>query len=235
MADGEIIKATSAKVMTWPVLVKPEFQKLSNGTQTEKRKFSAQFILNQDDPDVVTLKRAVLGEIKRVFPTEYGQAVTACSQPGQKATVDAVLGYLSGRLNIPLVDGTAKAAARVVVGKNDAEYVRGKVLLNASSREESPPALGGIENGVVVNYETADQRAMAASKFFFGAEAFYKVNVKAYNASSTVRGVSAYLQTVVVTGAGERLGPQGGSATEDFGHVAGKVTNVNPLDDEIPF
>jgi len=235
MAEGEIIKATSAKVMTWPVVLKPEFQKLSNGTQTEKRKFSAQFVMDPNDPDVATLKKAILGEIKRVFPTEYTQVVAACSQGGAKASVGSVLGYFGRRLNVPLADGTVQADERVAKGKNDAEYKRGKVLLNASSREESPPALGGIENGIVVNYETVDQRAMAASKFYFGAEAFFKVNVKAYSASSTVRGVSAYLQTVVVTGAGERLGPQGGSATEDFGHVAGKVSSVNPVDDEIPY
>lgn len=229
--QGEIIKATTAKVMTWPTLITAEAQKLKNGEITKDKKFSADFILSQDDPDLLTIKRAVIDEVKRVFSAEYIQAMTACSQGGQKPTVSGMLGYLGGRLNLPLTDGTVKADARVALGKTDGEYARGKTVLHTSSREASPPALGGVVNGRVIDYATADQRAMNAGQFYFGVEAYFKVNVKAYNASSTVRGVSAYLQTVVTTNTGDRIGPQGASATEDFGHVSGHVSAVNPLDD----
>ena len=143
-------------------------------------------------------------------------------------------------IRTPFKSGTALADARIaenekrVAGglkpKPSLEFARDKGTLHM--RSKWPPTLSAVQtNGKILDYTDAT-RASAEPKFFFGAEVVCVLNF----APNEVRGkaVSCYVNTVMATGKGTRLGGAK-PGSEAFAGYAGRASDENPLDDEIPF
>lgn len=207
--DGRFT-ATSPKIMIHPHLHQASsYVDKKTGRKSDKPEFSASFVMEANDPDFAAMKAIVARLVADNFPGE--------------------------KVQLPFKSGTMLADERVKLGKNDGEFMRGKIVLKAASGEQYPPALGGVENGRAVDYDTTDKKLMSVSKFFFGAEAFFQVVFKEYKVGSNTPGVKAYLSKVFVTGKGEKL-TSGASAAETFGAYMGQASNVNPLEDlDIPY
>ena len=229
--DGRFT-ATSPKILMFPHLHEAVRMKLGNGMESKDASFSASFLIGPDDPDLAAIRRMILTCARDLAPGEYAAAVAAHKASPQGDTAENLLRLLAPKLDFALRPGDVAADARKAKGKDDGEFQRGKFILKASSGEQYPPALGGIENGVGVDYDTFDKLAMSKPKFFFGAEAFFAVNFRHYRVGNNKPGVKAYLSKVFINGKGTKMA-SGQSAAETFSAYVGQVSAVNPIDDDL--
>lgn len=209
-----LFNLTAPAVMIFPSLFEPKAIQIA-GKPAGEPKYGANFMFGPEHPDLTGLKAAMV-------------AVARAKWPGRD---------LKG-LAFPLANGDKLAdQRRERTGKDDREFQRGKVLLKA--RAKFQPRLSAIINGKLVDLEGP---AMASHKslFFFGAEVLIQVNFATYlGVGNNSDGVTAYLNMVLTTGKGERLGSSRQSAAEAFAGYVGHSTNYDPrgagYDDEIPF
>jgi len=108
------------------------------------------------------------------------------------------------------------------------------------ARSKFQPKLGVIDNGTLVELEDDAQKAKYKGKFYSGVVAFASVNLVAYDrvGDGNKDGVTAYLNQVLSTGQGKKLGGDGGgSLASNFSQYLGQVVTEDPTagDDEIPF
>jgi Protein of unknown function (DUF2815) len=139
--------------------------------------------------------------------------------------------------NKPFRDGSQLADKRkeenngAAKKKPDMEFCRNHGVLMARSKYQ--PNLSYMERGMIVDCMDDQAKMRAEPKFFFGADVVATFNFRA----SEVRGqksVAAYIQLVMATGKGKRLG---GSrpGSEVFASMQGKETDEDPSDDGIPY
>ena len=231
-----------AKIMMFPELIVPVEGRDDAGELTGKKSWKVEFLLDPDEPDAAGLMKLAGAFYQQAFPEQWATAkdlAKGALSAREAMTYPMVFARLRSMLNVPFSDGTAKADALKAKAKKYGEAYRGKLILAASKPELkrdgtkiAPPALCGAENGVVVDYNTPDLLTRASSKFFSGAECFFEVMFASYSAGKG--GVKAYINLVYVTGNGDRLAG-GASGVEKFGMHVGKVSHVNPIDDDIPF
>lgn len=223
--------ATNPKILMFPHLHEAVFMQLGAGRTSKDKSFSASFVIEPTDPDLEGMRRLILSIAKDAFPAEFGRALEAVLRGEKRALTSADLAalmqLLAPSLDFPITSGDAKADARQAKGKSDGEFMRGKFVLKASSGEQYPPALGGIENGRAVDYDTAEKLAMSKPKFFFGAEVFFQVSFRDYRVGNNKPGIKAYLSKVFATGKGTKL-TSGASAAETFSGYMGQLSGVDP-------
>lgn len=209
-ADGRVVFTQPAR-MVFAALDKPKrFKK--NGKESGEAKYSATFLLHEDD---------VKGLKERAADVARGK------WPGRKLS----------ELKFPFTEGD-KEADKAASKEKDGEFFRGCWVLRASSK--FPPLLSKLENGKVVNYEGEDRIAILKPSLYSGCYAYAQVNFVAYDAvgENGRDGVTAYLDMVLRAKDGDRIG--GADPATAFRGVVGQHTDENPLgneedNDEIPF
>lgn len=210
--DG-IYNLTSPAVLMFPNLLEPK-PYVENGIAKGEPKFSATLVFTGDHPDLKGMKEKV--------------ALLARAQWPDKPFSE---------LCFPFRAGDKSADKRKAKGKDDAEHLRGQVVMKTSSKFE--PRLAYFEGGKIIDLETLIAKQAAKNRFFNGAEVLATINFVAYEAKgeSSKGGVTAYLNVILATGKGNRL-TGGATASEVFKGYIGSVSAVDPtggdsLDDVI--
>jgi len=124
---------------------------------------------------------------------------------------------------------SALAARKKGKTPRDGSLYAGTWVLRAKSKFQ--PALAGVEGGKIVKYETEVAKVAAKERFYSGANALVQLNFVAYESAIGGRnlpGITAYLNLVLVTGGGERIGGQAADA-DVFRDYIGSLSDVNPL------
>lgn len=130
-------------------------------------------------------------------------------------------------LKFPFTPGDKSADKRKANGKNDAEHLRGQIVINTKSKYQ--PRLSVIDNGKIIDLDTDLLKAAHKSKFYNGVEALIQLNFVAYEKGDedAKDGVTAYLNIVVSTGKGKRLSG-GATASDVFKGYVGSVSAEDP-------
>lgn len=188
---------------------------MENGVPQGEPKYSCTFVFSPDHPDLKDL---------RVHCAQVARA------KWQDLPTDAA--SLKAAVQFPWRSGDEANAEKVSRGKKPYEVIKGKTTLKASSTR--PPMLAILENGGITQLESDLQRATGKSKFYEGVECFAEINFVAMQKGRN-RFVVAYLNQVMSTNTGTRLGSTGTPASEIWkGHV-GSLSAVNPMADEEAF
>lgn len=221
MADQDnigLFTLTSVATLDFPHLFEAKAF-VKNGKPAGEPKFGANFIIDPNHVDLQNLKAAMAKVAKAKWPSRA-----------------------LGELKFPLSRGDELADKRKKkTGKDDAEHLRGKLVITA--RSKFPPALGGRENGKDVDYDTEIKRSQAKTKFYSGTECLAQFNFVAYEGGQGPDGVTAYLQQVYTFNRGAKIAGAGRSAAETFRGYTGTATEEDPTGgnwdtssrDEIPF
>lgn len=208
---------TAPVVSTFPNLFEAKQFVGKNGKPNGDPKYSINLLNDADSADLHAMKAVA-------------KAVAKAKWPNRKLS----------ELIFPFSSGDEAADKRKAAGKDDGEYSRGKVILTARSKYQ--PLLGLIAGGKIVELSTDDLKAMHKDKFYSGVQVFAVLNFVAYDGpGNNPDGVTAYLQQVLSTGKGERIGGGQRSIAETFKGYVGQISDKNPLaggeddGDEIPF
>jgi|SRR5882672_882077 len=194
---------TSPAIMMFPVL----FEKkpyIKNGKEVSKPRFSAQFIIDADSPDVKGMKEVVASLARSKWP--------------DKKFSD---------MKLPFQDGTKAADKRKAKDKDDAEWQRGKLIMNTKSYTDV--RLCVLENGKIVDLESAAMIALHKDKFYQGVEVLAQFNFSAYDASAedSKDGITTYLNMVLSLNKGTRRSG-GRSSSEVFKGYVGTISAEDP-------
>jgi len=198
-----------------------------NGKETGEPKFSYNFEFPADHPDLKSLKSLALKLAKAKWP---GRDIVR-----EAALVDANGNKKLSTFNFPWSLGDSLAEKAKKNGK-DREWSRGRLVLTARSKYE--PRLSAIVNGQLVEFDGENQpRALAKKHFFTGADVLFQVNLQAYEGvgDTGADGVTAYLNMVLATGKGKKVGGSAPSAADTFKGYIGTVSNEDVaagLDDD---
>ena len=225
--DAVTLTSEKPQRMVFCNLAEPKAPPLKHGKA--KPQYSATFLLDPIDPvysgEGKSIVRIALAVAKEEFPQLYADAIKN-AKANSRANLTGVLSELVALgVNVPFLSGGTANEDRVREGKSPYEWAPGKILFKASSGEDYQPKLGSTESGKGVLFDRDDLK-MHASKFYAGADAFFKVQFAGFLVDGK-RYVKAYLQQVFVTGTGERLGNAG---AETFDKYLGHVSNTNPVD-----
>lgn len=186
-----------------------------NGKAKGDPKFSANLNILADSPDLAAMKTLAAKLARAKWPDKAFFATV--QETGEKIP----------QIIFPFSNGD-KLADAAKEKKKDGEYMRGKVVISARSKYE--PRLSYIDNGKIVDVENEAQRAIAKTKFFSGVELLAQLNFVPYDAvgQNGKPGVTAYLNMLLSTGKGTRIGG-GQTASEAFKGYVGTVSTDNPL------
>ncbi len=225
--DG-IYNLTQPVVMSFPQLLEPKAF-IENGKAKGEPKYSANLNFHADSADLAALKQLAAKLARAKWPDKPFVLTT---QEGIK--IHQIL--------FPFTAGDKLADARKEKGKDDGEYMRGKVIIAARSKYE--PRLSYLENGKIIDLETEMAKQAAKGRFYPGVEVLAQLNLVPYDAvgSNGKPGVTAYLNMVLSTGKGARISG-GQTASEAFKGYVGAVSAENPMGpgssadmlDEIPY
>lgn len=225
--DG-IYNLTQPVVMSFPQLLEPKAF-TENGKAKGEPKFSANLNFPADSEDLKAIKALAAKLARAKWP----------DKPFYVTTTD---GQKIAEVLFPFANGDKLADARQKKGKDDGEYMRGKVVISARSKYE--PRLSYVENKKIIDCEGDMAKQAAKGKFYPGVEVLAQLNLVPYDAvgSNGKPGVTAYLNMVLSTGKGARISG-GQTASEAFKGYVGSVSAEDPtapgagalLDDEIPY
>lgn len=217
MADKNHLFSLSLPcIMAFPNLLEPkQFQGKGDP------KYGGTFVFDRSHPDIDAMKKLIAQVGREKFP-----------------------GVDLKTLAIPLKTGEKEIeAAKAVAAKKGKEYtgsidwMAGKLVIKARSKFR--PRMSYVEGKRIVDLEDETAIKAAAGKFFFGAEVLTQFNFFAYEGDArNPNGVGVYLNTLLATGGGTRMGGSGGQrASEVFSGYIGKHSAEDPTagDDEIPF
>lgn len=211
----EIVEFKSFKPWTGTFLNLDKPRTVSK-SPNEKAKFSANFEIDKDDPEIARLKAAIVACAREKWPAlDVGAAIA------------------SGKFGIPLSSGDKladRAAEKsAAVGKQRLrEWSRGKMVLSA--RSEFLPPVTIIENGQVVVLDDEQAIARAKHKFFYtGVNVLFAVRLNAYDGvgATGLPGVNAYLAAVESLGTGTPLIARR-DPTERFSEYRGLASQEDP-------
>lgn len=163
-------------------------------------KYSATFLIPNASPDLPGLKAMIASVYKAAFP---GQNLEAS--------------------RLPLKNGDTQADKAKAKGK-DLEVARGHWTLGTNSGYR--PVLSVVANGSVIDLTDDALIARYGAQFYAGVEAYGAVFFKDYSITETNWGVTAYLQNVLSTNKGDKIGAASGASR--FAHYAGHLSSVNP-------
>jgi hypothetical protein len=217
---------TAPVVMHYASVITPtQFQE--NGKPKGEPEFNLQAVFDPTHPDANDLK----AKLREAMALEWP------ARNIEEALKEKTVRY-------PIQTGEALIRRRTEklrkVGKEydgAIDNLKGKWVLRAGSRYR--PQLSFIERGKIVDLANEMQVKANEQKFFSGAECLLTLSFRAYNAKNSdgIDGVKVFLQNVVVTGKGTKIGG-GTPGSERFKGYLGKISHEDPtagLDDEIPF
>lgn len=205
--------ATAPALLSFPNLMEAKAV-MKNGKATGDPKFSSNFELDLDHPDLKPIKNLALKLALAKWP---GRDIKGESSKVDKNGNPKIPTFL-----FPWSSGDDLANKAKKNGK-EREWSRGKLVIVARSKFE--PNLSAIINGAVVDFE-GDNRKTANKYFFTGADVLFQINLQAYDGVGVnPDGVTAYLNKVLATGKGKKLTGGGQSATETFKGYIGTATN----------
>lgn len=220
-ADKGQFSSTEPVPMVFPHLIEPVAFK-EDGKDKGEPKFSASFVYDPTSADLTAAKAVMKAVALKKWPEVSMKEVTFPVKSGTK-----------------LADTRkAKRAAQKKDGADDiGDFIRGKAVIKASSK--FAVKLGGIENGRIADYDDPDVIKAKAPKFYQGAETLAEFTFRA----SEVKGekfIVAYLNQVMVTGKGTKVGGGGRSRAETFSKYKGAASAEDPtvgsgVDDEIQY
>ena len=223
-----IYNLTQPVIMSFPQLLEPKAF-TENGKAKGQPKFSANlnFDINSEDLKAIKTLAAKLARAK---------------WPDKPFFVTTTDGVKIPEVIFPFASGDKLADIRKQKGKDDGEYMRGKVVLSARSKFE--PRLSYIENGKIIDLESEMAKQANKGKFYPGVEVLAQLNLSPYEGVGATGkpGVTAYLNMVLSTGKGARISG-GQTASEAFKGYVGAVSAENPMapgagadmSDDIPF
>ena len=213
--------------MFHPNLIVPKKFKNPQGQESGEAKYSGLFGIDPNRPDFVDAKRLAIEVAKAAaYEDDEGNLI-----PMNQLAWPWVLG-----------DKLADKAKKLVEANTPkvklAEYYRGLVILKA--RTLHVPGLAYVQGRQIIEIPNDDEalRKKNSGKFYFGAEVCVDVTFAAHKVGNNTPGVNAYLNSVMATGKGERIGGFT-PASERFKGYLGQVSAEDPTvgqdDDEIPF
>lgn len=217
MSDGKFFDFT----FTAPVLMAhPHLDEPQAVVKGGKLKYSAAFIVPQAHPDFGRLKETVM-------------AAGAAQWPG----VDLAALVKNWPWRNGSVEADKRKAKMIAAGKEydgSGEFQRGHLIL--VGRSENPPLLAGFDaQGKMVEYPEHLRKSTAASTFFFGAEVYASVSIVAGGGTDGISPyITAYLNHVLATGGGKRIGGGRSAATTVFKGYVGHVSAVDPATGAAP-
>lgn len=233
MADAkakhtEIVNLTGVR-MFHPNLIVPRKFKNPQGIESGEPKYSAMFAIDPSRPEFASLKElAKKVALAAAFEDEDGNVIPLSGLAFPFSVGDK------------LADKAKKAVEAGVPKAKLCEYMRGLVIVKA--RTLIAPALSYITNGRIVDIDVMggnDEvgRKKNAGKFFFGAEVWAEITLSAHQVGNNKPGVNAYLNTVIATGKGERIGGAA-PASERFKGYLGQLSGEDPTagaSDDVPW
>lgn len=206
-------------VKPWPImfvnLLVPRAAKLKNG-QTTAAKYGCMSMMDPESQDAKAIKDAGIQIMKDKFP-----------------------GWDPRMLGKPWETGEKHNAARVKKGKKEFENVKGKLLVQARSTNQ--PQLATLIDGKFVTLDDPIAIKSAQPKFYSGVEALIYMTLAPYGTDLDPeegggnRGVTAYLDIVVSTGKGDRIGGQRVDIREAFKGYVGQASPINPASSGDPY
>jgi hypothetical protein len=206
--------------LAFPNLFIPKRSKNRDGKETGDPHYSTSFVIKNDSPALIDLKRACVAVAKAKWPSLTSED-------------------LKTKIAWPWTDGQVMAdKRRKDKGKDDNDWMIGSTVVKSKSK--FPVNVSIVENGKVrENIQNDPLAAVLKDKFYNGADAFATVNLVAYTASrdGDKDGVTVYLHGVLGLGTGEKHGGSGVSMGDRFRDVVGSYSAEDPTagDDEIPF
>lgn len=199
--DG-IFSLTQPVVMAFPNLFEAKRVKVQ-GKETGEPKFSANFVFPAASEDLKGMKQLAAKLARAKWPDKQ-----------------------FSELHFPFNSGDKLADKRKEkAGKEDGDYMRGHVVINAKSKYE--PRLSYIEKGRIIDLENDVAKIAAKGKFYSGVQVLAQLNFVPYQASEQNIGITAYLNMVVSTCKGDRLSG-GQAASETFKGYVGSVSAEDP-------
>jgi hypothetical protein len=210
--DG-IFSLTVPVIMAFPQLFEAKAFK-ENGKEKGEPKYSANLVFPGDSEDLKNLKALAAKLARAKWPDKPFFLTT---QEGVKIP----------EIIFPFTSGDKLADIRKKKGKDDGEYMRGRVIVAARSKYE--PRLSYIEGKRIVECEGEAAKLAAKGKFYPGVEVLAQLNLVPYEAvgSSGKPGVTAYLNMVLSTDKGARISG-GQTASEAFKGYIGQHSAEDP-------
>lgn len=206
---------TSPVVMGHPTLFTPKAFKGPDGKEKGEPKYGATFVFDPAGDELKNFKRKAAECARMEWP---GCDLAKIVWPWQ-----------SGDEAADRRDAKNKLAGRAP----DGDWMRGKSLVKATSK--FPVVLAIFENGRIVTLEDEISLKRAEPKFFFGAEVLAQVTLNPFQPSlpGSAPMVTCYLNQVLATGKGTKIGGAKKSAAQVFSGYAGVASEVNPLGEEV--
>lgn len=210
--DG-IYNLTIPVVMSFPQLFEPKAF-TENGKAKGDPKYSANLNFAIDNEDLKNLKALAAKLARAKWPDKPFFLTT---QEGVKIP----------EIIFPFTSGDKLAEGRKKKGKDDGEYMRGKVVLACRSKFE--PRLAYLEKGKIIDCEGDVAKTAAKGKFYPGVEVLAQLNLVPYDGvgAQGKPGVTAYLNMVLSTGKGARISG-GQTASEAFKGYVGTISGEDP-------
>lgn len=200
-------------------------------------KFSASFVIDPKSADFETLKAAVVNLLKENLPGKKLVAGRRMTQ--EEADAGAV------EVNLPWRRGEDEVKRLTEKGGEFKDIYTGNMIVKASSKYR--PLLDAIEKSApngILSFSTDEIIKAQGSKYFYSGAYFlptFGLNFYAAKGRDP-GGVSLYLNAMLFTKHGERLGGRKHNPAEAYKGYLGKISQEDPtagaadvLDDEIPF
>ena len=210
-----LFKLTSPVAMIYPHLFVPQAYK-EKGKAKGEPKYSARLLFPADSQDLKDLKALAAKLARAEWPDKAFNLKTV-------PTAEHPQGQTIPQISFPFKSGDAAADKK---GGDSVEYMRGKVLMSAKSKNQ--PQLGYITNGRII--ELNDEAAMTAAKgqFYSGVQVYAELNLSTFpGAEGKLPGVTVYLNAILSTGKGERIA-SAKSISNTFKGYAGIVSAQDP-------
>ena len=174
---------------------------MKDGKAKGDPKYSATFVIPSTSPELDPLKKAAVAVARAKWPTRELRELVFPFTSGDKAM--------------------EKSAAK---GKDGSFYKGGVVF---KTRSKYPPILSVLNAGRIITLETDVLKAQWKSKFYNGCIGAAAVNFVTYEGDQGSDGVTAYIQSFLWTGDGERIG--GRDQAEVFKDYMGQVSSEDPF------
>jgi len=130
-----------------------------------------------------------------------------------------------------------KYIARMKTAKGDKahdnEFMLGKVLLKSHSTLYAPNLSVNMPGRGIVDFRD-EARLTVKDKFYPGCLVYAEFNFQTHKVGTNTPGVTAYLNKVCSLNKGERRGG-GKSGSETFGAYVGKLSAIDPTDENIAY
>lgn len=211
MANANEFTMTSPGLLMHPTLITAK-QFMKNGKPQGEPKFGATVAVEAGHPDIKGIQQALVATLRAKFPMVD---IKTASLP-----------IVRGEKEIERLKKAAQMKNRPYDSQND--FLAGKVLIKGRSKYR--PGLAAIINGSVVDLTEEPVIIANKDKFFFGAECLASWNFVAYEGDErNPPVVTAYLNSVLVTGKGTRMALGARSASEAFRGYVGQFSASDPL------